>query len=141
MNYKGKELIEANGVDYPLGNTPKKMLVWDYETLFEFNVLGYYNGKWVVANSVDNHGTSSWLHAAEIPTEEETLLTCRELSKWLAQGNGEASKDAWRDEITYLNYLKENENEPVDENYRIRKWDDTEWHKPTREYAFGEEDA
>lgn len=21
------------------------------------------------------------------------------------------------------------------------KWDDTEWHKPTREYAFGEEDA
>lgn len=73
------------------------------------------------------------------PETEETLLTYRELNRWLAQGNGEASKDAWRDVITYLDYIKEKENEPVDDCLRIRKWEDTEWHKPTREYAFGED--
>ena len=26
------------------------------------------------------------------------------------------------------------ENEALDESFTVRKWDDTEWHKPTREY-------
>lgn len=69
MNYKGHKLKEANGADYPLSNTPKKMLVWDSNTVLKIDVLGYYNGQWVAKNEGENHGTSSWLHAAEIPEE------------------------------------------------------------------------
>lgn len=75
------------------------------------------------------------------PEEPKKLLTNRELAKWLAQGNGEVSRDTWNDKITNWNHRKEKENEVCDGDVKIRKWDDTEWHKPTREYAFGEEDA
>lgn len=143
MQYKGKELKEANGKDYPLSNTPKNMLVWDDsdDDPYEREVLGFFKGFWVIANSV-GRGVIQWLHAAEIPTEEETLLTNRELAKWLAQGNGEYTREEWNDVYaTYTSYIKKEENKPVDDRRLIRKWDDEEWHKPTREYAFGEEDA
>lgn len=72
--------------------------------------------------------------------KEETLLTNRELSRWLAQGNGE-----WIDRNGYVRasycYNRSTENDVPTEKIKIRKLDDAEWHKPTREYAFGEEDA
>lgn len=71
MKYNGMEVHEAEGRDYRLGMTPKKMLVWDNAqyTPFERDVLGFFNGSWVAADSCGK-GVCQWLHAAEIPTEE-----------------------------------------------------------------------
>jgi len=67
---------------------------------------------------------------------EETLLTNREISKWLAQGNGEYITGQVGDtgRYTVYDYSEENENKPVNEKFKIRKWSDTDWHKPTKEY-------
>lgn len=73
------------------------------------------------------------------PESKETMLTNRELSKWLAEGKGEVlGSNKFAD--TAWNYPTECSNVEVREGCEIRKWDDTEWRKPTREYAFGEED-
>lgn len=144
MKYKGMEVTEANGADYPLSSTPKKMLVW-YDgaiTPIVADVLGYYNGYWLAADDADK-GVVSYGHAAEIPQAEEKLLTNREISRWLAQGNGEwcatEGDKANRANIGWW-YEKGYEDEAVT-NILIRKLSDSEWHRPTREYAFGEEVA
>lgn len=141
MNYKGKELKEANGAEYPLTLTTHEMLVWrdGEDVLYKRGVLGFFQGFWITPNIVGK-GVIQWYHAAEIPAEEETLLTNRELSRWLAQGKGEVlGSNKFAD--TAWNYPTECSNMEVREGCEIRKWDDEEWHKPTREYAFGKEDA
>ena len=62
--------------------------------------------------------------------------TNRELSRWLAQGNGEClgSQD---DADTAWNYPMECSNVPLREGAKVRKWSDTEWHEPTVDYLFG----
>lgn len=88
-----------------------------------------------------NHEKPNFNFIHRIKTEtEETLLTNRELSKWLAQGKGEFTKESWGSANVTLSYSKAHGDESVDCSLLIRKWSDTEWHKPTREYAFGEED-
>ena len=64
--------------------------------------------------------------------------TNRELSRWLAQGNGEClgSQD---DADTAWNYPMECSNMPLREGAKVRKWSDTEWHEPTVDYLFGED--
>lgn len=36
--------------------------------------------------------------------------------------------------LSNWNYSTDEENKALDESLSVRKWDDTEWHKPTREY-------
>lgn len=66
--------------------------------------------------------------------------TNRELSRWLAQGNGEClgSQD---DADTAWNYPQECSDMELREGAKVRKWEDTEWHEPTVEYLFGGDDA
>ena len=66
---------------------------------------------------------------------EETPVTCRELSKWLAQGNGEYYEydcDGWESHRC-IEYQYEQDNLPISK-VMVRRWEDTEWHQPTREY-------
>ena len=76
---------------------------------------------------------STWKHCAEIPeVPESKLVTYRELARWLAKGNGEVM---WANNVlSNWNYSTDEENKALDESLSVRKWDDTEWHKPTREY-------
>ena len=63
---------------------------------------------------------------------ELELVTYRELARWLAEGNGEVM---WANNVlSNWNYSTDEENKALDESLSVRKWDDTEWHKPTREY-------
>ena len=81
---------------------------------------------------------STWRHCAEIPKVlESKLVTYRELARWLSEGNGEVKDD----DVVYsnCNYYNYQENNPIKDSLLVRKWDETEWHKPTREY-FGLED-
>ena len=128
MEYKGIELKEVT--EPKLFNPPKKMLVWDiYSSIVELDVYAIAGRKDfpVICEN------STWQHCAEIPEVTELEhVTYRELSRWLSEGNGEVM---WSTTIcSNWNYSNDDENEALDESFTVRKWEDTEWHKPTREY-------
>ena len=81
------------------------------------------------------------VHNIELPDHPKPRrATNRELSRWLAQGNGEClgSQD---DADTAWNYPMESSNAPLREGAKVRKWSDTEWHEPTVDYLFGGDNA
>ena len=125
MKYKGIELEEVT--EPQLFAPPKKMLVWDNcSNIAEIDVYAIVSREdfRVICEN------SSWRHCAEIP--ELNPVTNRELASWLAKGNGEVKAD----DVVYSNwnYYNDKENNPIKDSLLVRKWDDTEWHKPTREY-------
>lgn len=65
---------------------------------------------------------------------EKTRLTKREVAEWLAKGNGQVNLDGVID--TRYSYYLDKENDLLNENFKIRKWSDSEWHEATREYVF-----
>ena len=128
MEYKGIELKEVT--EPQLFDPPKKMLVWGrYKNITELNVYAIVGRKDfpVICEN------STWQHCAEIPKVHELeLVTYRELARWLAEGNGEVM---WANNVlSNWNYSTDEENKALDESLSVLKWDDTEWHKPTREY-------
>ena len=128
MKYKGIELKEVT--EPQLFDPPKKMLVWGrYENITELDVYAIVSREdfRVICEN------SSWRHCAEIPeVPESKLVTYRELARWLAEGNGEVM---WANNVlSNWNYSTDEESKALDESLSVRKWDDTEWHKPTREY-------
>ena len=131
MEYKGIELKEVT--EPQIFDPPKKMLVWDrYGDEVELEVYAITSRKDfpVICEN------TAWLHCAEISeVSESELVTYRELARWLAKGNGEVKNAGticpnWN----YYDYYDDEENKPVKDSLLVREWDDTEWHKPTREY-------
>ena len=132
MKYKGIELKEIT--ETQIFNPPKKMLVWDREQDGIPEECYVYA---IVDRGADSCPVicenSTWRYCAEIPAVTESeLVTYRELAHWLAKGNGEVKDD----DVVYSNwfYYNDQENNPIKESLLVRKWDETEWHKPTREY-------
>ena len=129
MKYKGIEIKEVT--EPQIFDPPKKMLVWDNEntTPIVIPVLAIVNR---TGNRVVTENTM-WRHCAEI---QEVLVTYRELAHWLAEGNGEVNDEVNDEGAIYTSqcYWKGQENNSVEDSIYVRKWDDTEWHKPTREY-------
>lgn len=129
MKYKGIELEEVT--EPQLFTPPKPMLVWDNSSniaeLDVYAIIGRSDFRVICENS-------SWRHCAEIPSSlpESKPITHRELARWLANGNGEV-KSAFT-VYANLNYYPESENKSIPNYFSVRKWDDTEWRKPTREY-------
>lgn len=86
-----------------------------------------------------------WLddHEYRIMQEGDNHVSHRELARWLAQGRGE-----WRwykvgnvtpfAQVTF-NYSVEDSSFSVKGLVLVRKWEDSEWHEPTREYMGLEE--
>lgn len=135
MKYKGIEIKEFKS-NKPVGfNPPKKMLVWNFEddasVQNDVDVYAYLPEQaWPVKCS-----EVSWRHCAEIPeAPKPRRVTNRELSKWLAQGNGEVSgknsSGVWTEHV----YDKDEMDEACSEHVVIRKWNDTEWHEPAADY-------
>lgn len=128
MKYKGIELKEVT--EPQIFNPPKKMLVWGlYSSITELDVYAIVSREDFPVICED----STWRYCAEIPEVlESKLVTCRELASWLAKGNGEVKDD----DVVYSNwnYYNDQENNPIKDSLLVRKWDDTEWHKPTSEY-------
>ena len=128
MEYKGIELKEVT--EPQLFDPPKKMLVWENcENMIELNVYAIVSRKDfpVICEN------TTWRHCAEIPKVPESKpVIYRELVRWLSEGNGEVNDDG----VVYSNYYyyTYQENNPINDSILVRKWYDTEWHKPTREY-------
>lgn len=74
------------------------------------------------------------------PILEEELMTNRQLSEWLAKGNGEMTLEN-NDSYIYTEkvHFKGDADKPVRDDVIIRRWNDTEWSKPTK--AIYEEDC
>lgn len=70
-------------------------------------------------------------------------VTNRELSRWLAQGKGECRFTSMGDDSPYaqmaFRYCDKDGLLPVKRLVLVRKWEDTEWNEPTREYMGLEE--
>ena len=127
MNYKGIELKEVT--EPQLFDPPKKMLVWDKYDKVELDVYAIVSRKDFPVICVN----STWQHCAEIPELPESKpVTYRELARWLAEGNGEVMLA--NNVLSNWNYSTDDEAKALDENLSVRKWDDKEWHQPTREY-------
>ena len=132
MKYKGIELKEVT--EPQVFNPPKKMLAWDREQDGIPTECYVYA---IVDRGADSCPVicqyATFFHCAEIPEIQESKpVTYRELARWLAEGNGEVKNalticPSW-------NYWDDQENCIVKKSLSVRKWDDTEWHQPTREY-------
>ena len=66
-------------------------------------------------------------------------VTNRELSRWLAEGNGEVCiassfSDALDVVRTRYSYLRSDEDEFIPRSYRVRKWCDVDWRCISRSY-------
>lgn len=131
MKYKGIDLEEVTKEQ--IFKPPKQMLVWDMSTDIpeQIEVCAIVNRK--TANRVITNN-SSWRHCAEIPEEpKKKLATYRELARWLAEGNGEM-KAGSELAYTHMNYNLIRANSEADSTAKVRKWEDSEWVAPTREY-------
>lgn len=133
MKYKGIELKEVT--ESQIFDPPKKMLVWgSYGQITELDVYAITSRKEypvICENSI-------WLHCAEIPeVPEPKHVTNRELACWLAGGNGEAK--IVKTVCIHWTYGEIEADDNVEDNVSVRRWDDTQWHKPTREYIGLEE--
>lgn len=129
MKYKGIELTEVT--EPQIFDKPKKMLVWDKDNEYPStaNVCAIVSRKYFPV--ICDHLT--WRYCAEIPKAPELeLVTYRELAHCLAEWNGEVMWD--NSVLSNWVYSTDEENKSLDESLSVRKWYDTEWHNPTREY-------
>lgn len=63
------------------------------------------------------------------------MITNIQLMEWLAKGNGIAKNAGGSQCIPYFGSCSEDIlDKPIREAIQIRKWNDTEWHIPTKEY-------
>lgn len=133
MKYKGMELKEFTSDKPVIFDPPKKMLVWDCEgNTDSVRVLAYLPS--LDFPTITTEGFH-YRHCAEIPEEPKPRrATNRELIKWLAQGNGLCKHrlgSTVQDNVKCDKIVLDNECNP---NWRVRKWDDEEWHEPTVDY-------
>ena len=137
--------IKYNGVEIQsiteckVFEEPREMLVWNtsYDGPIEKMVcaiIPYRHEGSVITTS------GAFEYCAEIPKKSAPRrATNRELAKWLAQGNGEFTEGI---EVsgkglftkTTIYYDASLSNNAVNDDVKVRKWDDTEWHEPTVDY-------
>lgn len=130
MRYKGIELNEFKSEKPVLFDPPKLMFVWndgDNEP-FEDSVFAFIPNRCYPVIATDDNLD----HCAEIPEVLCRRATNRELAKWLVLGNGQykVSGRIW----TEYHYDIGQDDDACSNFILVRKWDDMEWHKPTREY-------
>lgn len=135
MKYKGKELLEIT--EPQVFSPPKKMLVInELDDAFkeEYVVAIIDNG--TNYRVIVEEGTckfTCYQACYEIPEDPKPrIATRRELSKWLAQGNGEFIQPHVIS--SNFSYCPGDEDNTVEGHYQVRKWDDTDWHEPDVQY-------
>lgn len=137
INYNGMELEEVT--EPQVFDPPKKCVVFDsyYEKMSIIrNVVAVLPASFnECGGSVITEEKQYWKHCALLPNPPKPRrATNRELSRWLAQGNGEWKLEGPVSEEDQCSsdyvYLEINENYKLDCDILVRKWDDTEWHEP-----------
>lgn len=142
INYNGMELEEFTSdkpVAFPEGT---RAICWDSDKYEEgfwslldiVAFIPYLEDPVLTRDCSNDYQDSPYRHCALLPDPPKPRrATNRELSRWLAQGNGE-SLGSQDDADTAWNYPMESSNAPLREGAKVRKWSDTEWHEPTVDY-------
>ena len=115
---------------------PRKMYVWDagYRCPSVRLVVAILPNCDAGERIITSNGYG-WAYCCEIPEEpNHRRATNREVSKWLAQGNGELIENSGFVVQYGKNYPLGKENDPLENNIKVRKWEDTGWHEPTIDY-------
>ena len=143
INYRGVELEEIT--EPQIFDPPKTMVVDDGKnsprTAIVTAILAQSSGH-SYRVLTDNH-LICYSRCALLPEKPAPrMATNRELTKWLAQGNGEWGISKFgvieKAEIGWF-YDTGYEKQTLQSELRVRKWDDTEWHEPTVDYLGIEE--
>jgi len=135
MKYKG---IELKKITTPqVFDPPKHLLVWDnftaqYDPIIDtvYAIIRLTDGTTEVIGGCCRR----WNCCAEIPEEPKPRrATNRELAKWLAIGIGE-----YRNQIGLVTnaytYDESESDKEVCTHFKVRIWNDAEWHEPTVDY-------
>jgi hypothetical protein len=146
INYNGMELEEFTSdkpVAFPKGT---RAVFWEDDIakdIFRFegeiiSYLPYLKDPAVPFNCIMHNGShATFGHCAILPDPPKPRrATNRELSRWLAQGNGEY-KEIITDHdccMTYFYYSDRGRDVELPKGIKVRKWSDTEWHEPTVDY-------
>ncbi len=133
MKWNGIELEKITKTQ--IYDPPKTMLVWN-------NLTDYITESLVVAIVKRMDGLCAicfdgeiYPYCAEIPeAPKPRRATNRELAKWLAQGNGEICDTSYNKVHAKIHFDYEVDSIECDSRYRIRKWNDTDWHEPDVAY-------
>ena len=146
-------VIGENSDNYPFYTNKNGFYAFAYYDPYYELKVAHEQGKtiqYLVGEKWDDSHEPIWKYEPEryrIKPEEENPVTNRELARWLVQGNGEFyhHDDAgFRTEVkTSYSYHQDEDNYDCNINSnlhcKIRKWGDTEWVTPTREYMGLEE--
>lgn len=138
MRYK--DLKEMNVKDwdgkpfYAIGIDEADQPIWlcDLDKIdgieYGYLIRGFRDGKWIDDDDYE------WLHAYPIKwnNKPKKRMTYRQLSKWLAKGNGVLWKSECNHvEFTSHNYITKYADNEVMDDWKVRKWDSEEWIEPT----------
>lgn len=131
MEYEGIKLTEFKSDKPVVFNPARQMIVWDDNRFPEKRFVEAYIpglGFPVILT------TGKTVYCAELPDALKPRLArpC-ELSRWLAQGNGECMNKHNGGICTQLIYHDNTDFDFAIASYAIRKWDD-DWHEPTVDY-------
>lgn len=132
INYNEMKLEEVTAPQ--IFDPPKRMLVWDNSANIGTSIVAAILpdvGFPVVTIDEDGVIQSFHLHCAEIPEAPKLRkATWLEVARWCATGNG-LVYDTDRDRIDTGIMFKPNlESEPIVDEIKVRRWEDTEWHDP-----------
>ena len=133
IKYNGMEIQSIT--ECKVYEKPQEMLVWktSYEGPIKKMVcaiIPYRHAGSVITTS------GAFEYCAEIPEKPEPRrATNFEFSRWLAQGNGQlhTNSNGGMLDIAMI-YDDLDDNYPVREGLKARKWGDKEWHEPTIDY-------
>jgi hypothetical protein len=137
INYNGMELEEVTTPQ--IFDPPKKCVVWDDDSLSpsESSIIAIFPESAQLKCNVMDFNLYRYQHCALLPDPPKPRrATNRELARWLAQGNGEYTnlKSDYYNNYSSFSYEECDKDNEIYANFKVRKWDDTEWHEPTVDY-------
>lgn len=138
MKYKGIELVEIT--EPQVFSPPRDMLVVD-----ELDDEPKEKSVVAIIDNGTNHRVivqegackfTCYQLCFEIPEEPKPRrATLRELAKWCAQGNGQIQDaNQLNCVFTGLDYGPDCDDRAAPDIYKVRKWDDRDWHEPDVQY-------
>lgn len=148
INYNGMELEVFNPDKSVAFDPPIKCVGWNNEDVkVEFELSSALSKDiWIhrFIGKSNDAPVAFMFCAILIDPPKPRRATNRELSRWLAQGNGEWGISKFgvieKAEIGWF-YDTGYEKQTLQSELRVRKWSDYEWHEPTVDYLFGGDDA
>lgn len=129
MKYQGIELVEITTPQ--IFDPQEEMLVWNdtQSSPIKSEVCAIIKRKNKTCAITTN--LIMYDHCAEIPKPRRA--TNRELVKWLSAGYGEY-KNTINLITNSFTYDESETNNEVNNDIKVRKWDDIAWHEPTIDY-------